>query len=275
MDKDFEKWLKQDELFDYYKTNPEQQDEIFKDYHREKEYINPENIDEWVKWLCNNPELAEKQYSLTVKNLKDRVQNTEPFLSANIIQNLPENFIVWKTEINNHNGKYREKKIKEQITLLNGVLNEWQYPTKIEQQAVESVRSYLVEQLEYWESELKNLPTQPIDKQQNRTKQLIVESFENMDKKGWQYAFSTEQDYNLFANLLTNFFEYKDYSIPETAIQLKRSCKTKVAKALGEIHKELSNENKLSTDTEYFNIIKVLSHFQNEKQRDLYKALTR
>jgi len=275
MDKDFEKWLKQDELFDYYKTNPEQQDEIFKDYQREKEYINPENIDEWVKWLCNNPELAEKQYSLTVKNLKDRVQNTEPFLSANIIQNLPENFIVWKTEINNHNGKYREKKIKEQITLLNGVLNEWQYPTKIEQQAVESVRSYLVEQLEYWESELKNLPTQPIDKQQNRTKQLIVESFENMDKKGWQYAFSTEQDYNLFANLLTNFFEYKDYSIPETAIQLKRSCKTKVAKALGEIHKELSNENKLSTDTEYFNIIKVLSHFQNEKQRDLYKALTR
>ena len=264
MDKDFEKWLKQDELFDYYKTNPEQQDEIFKDY-----------IDEWVKWLCNNPELAEKQYSLTVNNLKERVQNTEPFLSANIIQNIPENFIVWKTEINNHNGKYREKKIKEQITLLNGVLNEWQYPTKIEQQAVESVRPYLVEQLEYWESELKNLPPQSIDKQQNRTKQLIVETFENMDKKGWQYAFSTEQDYNLFTNLLTNFFEYKDYSIPETAIQLKRSCKTKVAKALGEIHKELSNENKLSTDTEYFNIIRVLSHFQNEKERDLYKALTR
>jgi len=275
MDKDFEKWLKQDELFDYYKTNPEQQDEIFKDYQREKEYINPENIDEWVKWLCNNPELAEKQYSLTVNNLKERVQNTEPFLSANIIQNLPENFIVWKTEINNHNGKYREKKIKEQITLLNGVLNEWQYPTKIEQQAVESVRPYLVEQLEYWESELKNLLPQSIDKQQNRTKQLIVETFENMDKKGWQYAFSTEQDYNLFTNLLTNFFEYKDYSIPETAIQLKRSCKTKVAKALGEIHKELSNENKLSTDTEYFNIIRVLSHFQNEKERDLYKALTR
>tara|TARA_R110000796_G_scaffold54597_2_gene127582 strand:- start:1914 stop:2741 length:828 start_codon:yes stop_codon:yes gene_type:complete len=275
MDKDFEKWLKQDELFDYYKTNPEQQDEIFKDYQREKEYINPENIDEWVKWLCNNPELAEKQYSLTVNNLKERVQNTEPFLSANIIQNIPENFIVWKTEINNHNGKYREKKIKEQITLLNGVLNEWQYPTKIEQQAVESVRPYLVEQLEYWESELKNLPPQSIDKQQNRTKQLIVETFENMDKKGWQYAFSTEQDYNLFTNLLTNFFEYKDYSIPETAIQLKRSCKTKVAKALGEIHKELSNENKLSTDTEYFNIIRVLSHFQNEKERDLYKALTR
>ena len=160
MDKDFEKWLKQDELFDYYKTNPERQDEIFKDYQREKEYINPENIDEWVKWLCNNPELAEKQYPLTVNNLKERVQNTEPFLSANIIQNLPENFILWKTEIDNHNGKYREKKIKEQITLLNGVLNKWKYPTEIEQQAVESVRPYLVEQLEYWQKELKALPPQ-------------------------------------------------------------------------------------------------------------------
>jgi|TARA_R110002153_G_C13330970_1_gene498000 phosphoglycolate phosphatase-like HAD superfamily hydrolase len=123
--------------------------------------------------------------------------------------------------------------------------------------------------------QIQTLPPQPIDKQQNRTKQVIAETFENMDKKGWQYAFSTEQDYNLFTNLLTNFFEYKDYSIPETAIQPKRSCKTKVAKALGEIHKELSNENKLSTDTEYFNIIRVLSHFQNEKERDLYKALTR
>ena len=174
MDIDFEKWLNRMNYLIITKPTLNNRMKIFKDYQREKEYINPENIDEWVKWLCNNPELAEKQYSLTVKNLKDRVQNTEPFLSANIIQNLPENFIVWKTEINNHNGKYREKKIKEQITLLNGVLNEWQYPTKIEQQAVESVRSYLVEQLEYWESELKNLPTQPIDKQQNRTKQLLL-----------------------------------------------------------------------------------------------------
>ena len=96
-----------------------------------------------------------------------------------------------------------------------------------------------------------------------------------MDKKGWKYAFTSEQDSNLFTDLLTNFFEYKDYSIPETPIQLKRGCKTKVAKALGKIHKELSNENKLTTDTNYFNLIRVLSHFESEEQNDLYKALTR
>lgn len=119
------------------------------------------------------------------------------------------------------------------------------------------------------------LPPQPIDKEQNRTKNVIAATFENIDKKGWAYAFTSEQDYNLFTDLLTNFFEYKDYSIPETPIQLKRGCKTKVAKALGEIHKELSNENKLTTDTNYFNLVRVLSHFESEKQNDLYKALTR
>ncbi|SKB35091.1 hypothetical protein [Maribacter arcticus] len=119
------------------------------------------------------------------------------------------------------------------------------------------------------------LPPQPIDENQNRTKRVIAETFENMDKKGWQYAFANEQDYNLFTDLLTNFFEYNDYSIPEKAIQLKRGCKTKLAKALGEIHKELSNENKLTNDTEYFKLIGALSHFERENQNDLYKALTR
>jgi hypothetical protein len=121
---------------------------------------------------------------------------------------------------------------------------------------------------------LKTLPPQPIDKEQNRTKQVITETFENMDKKGWQYAFSTEQDYNLFTDLLTNFFEYKDYSIPETAIQLKRTCKTKVAKTLGEIHAELS-ETPLNSDIEYFKIVKVLNHFKEVSNFALVKAMQR
>lgn len=119
------------------------------------------------------------------------------------------------------------------------------------------------------------LPPQPISVNESRTKKVIFETITNIDKQGWQYAFVSEQDYNLFTDLLTNFFEYKPYTLPETIIQLKRTCKTKVAKALGEIHKELSNENKLSTDTKYFQLIRVLSHFEKETEGDLYKALTR
>ncbi len=122
---------------------------------------------------------------------------------------------------------------------------------------------------------VKALPPQPISVNESRTKRVIIEAFTNMDKQGWKYAFVSEQDFNLFTDLLTNFFEYKPYKLPETIIQLKRTCKTKVAKALGEIHKELSNENKLSTDTKYFQLIRVLSHFEKETEGDLYKALTR
>jgi hypothetical protein len=121
----------------------------------------------------------------------------------------------------------------------------------------------------------KALPYQPISVNESRTKKVIFETITNIDKQGWQYAFVSEQDYNLFTDLLTNFFEYKPYTLPETTIQLKRTCKTKVAKALGEIHKELSNENKLSTDTKYFQLVRTLSHFEKETEGDLYKALTR
>jgi hypothetical protein len=132
----------------------------------------------------------------------------------------------------------------------------------------ESIYLYLI-------NEIQGLPPQPISINESRTKKVIFETFENIDKQGWQYAFVSELDYNLFTDLLTIFFEYKPYTLPETTIQLKRTCKTKVAKALGEIHKVLSNENKLSTDTEYFKIIRVLNHFKNETEGDLYKALTR
>ena len=124
---------------------------------------------------------------------------------------------------------------------------------------------------EYNEIYNKTLPLQPI----SRTKKVIFEIIANMDKQGWQYAFGSEQNYIFFTDLLVNFFEYKPYTLPETVIQLKRTCKTKVAKALGEIHKELSNENKLSTDTKYFELIRVLSPFEKETEGDLYKALTR
>lgn len=129
--------------------------------------------------------------------------------------------------------------------------------------------------IEFLQNRLITLPPQTININGSRTKKVIFETFANIDKQGWEYAFVSEQDYNLFVDLLTNFFEYQPYTLPEAKIQLKRTCKTKLAKALGEIHKELSNENKLTTDTKYFQLIKVLSHFEKETNGDLYKALTR
>lgn len=233
------------------------------------------NIDEWVEWMTRNPELAEKYYPEIMQGLTERIKSSEPFLTALIIQKLPDHFPNWKTEAEKYLCIKRKKMIQGYIDLIKAVLIEYEYPSEIEQKAVESVRAELTEQLEYWNNELKALPPQPISVNESRTKKVIFETITNIDKQGWQYAFFSEQDYNLFTDLLTNFFEYKPYTLPETIIQLKRTCKTKVAKALGEIHKELSNENKLRTDTKYFQLIRVLSHFEKETKEDLYKALTR
>jgi hypothetical protein len=106
----------------------------------------------------------------------------------------------------------------------------------------------------------------------SRTKQLIIEEIKTIDVKGWEYSFRSEMDYNTFTDLLTNYFEHKEYSLPKTIIRLQKACKTKLAKALREIHKKLS-ENTLISDVKYFEIIKCLNHF--EKETDLYKVIAR
>lgn len=114
-----------------------------------------------------------------------------------------------------------------------------------------------------------------LNKQESKTKDIIINTLNGIDIKGWQYAFRNEHDFRLFTDLLTNFFEYNSYTLPIETIMLKKGCKTKLAKALGEIHNELSNENKLIHDNNYFELIKILNHFKKEPKEDLYKALTR
>jgi hypothetical protein len=121
---------------------------------------------------------------------------------------------------------------------------------------------------------LKAVPVDTIS-EQNHTKKIIHTAFRDMHHKGWEFVFRTKEDYNLFTDLLTNFFEYKAYKLPQNKIKIKTRTKTAVAKVLREIHELLSNENKLSTDIRYFELIKILSHFEKTKQKDLYKALTR
>jgi hypothetical protein len=111
----------------------------------------------------------------------------------------------------------------------------------------------------------------------SRTKQVIIDALESIDKvNGWKYAFNNENDYNIFLDLLTNYFEYKPYSIPQKTISLKRDCKTRLAKAFSPIHKELSNENKkLKSDLDFFQLIRVLSHFKSSTDAEIYQAITR
>lgn len=110
----------------------------------------------------------------------------------------------------------------------------------------------------------------------DRTKNIIIAKFAALDKnKGGLYAFDNDKDYNLFVEMLTCFFTYQHYDLPNQTIRLKKGCKTRLAKTLGDIHRELSNEKSLKGDDNFFVIVKKLNQFENESDLELYKALTR
>jgi hypothetical protein len=119
------------------------------------------------------------------------------------------------------------------------------------------------------------LPDQPTSVETSRTLKEINKQFENMDKNGRAYAFISEEDCNTFTDILRRFFEFKEYTLPKTPIQLRRGCKTKLAATLGKIHSELSNVDNFSSDIKYFEIVKCLSHYSKLTNSELYKSLTR
>ncbi len=111
-----------------------------------------------------------------------------------------------------------------------------------------------------------------------KTKQTIEMIFNRLGRndEGWKYAFWDENDYNEYVDLLAKFFAREDYSIPTVKIQLKRNTKTKVAKALGTIHGEITHKN-LKHDKPFFEIARVLNLLDEEFPTDdgLYNALSK
>ena len=233
------------------------------------------NFEQYLKHL----DLFQKNEPEKYKFIKEIADEFKDIDLSKLIENIALSFETNKKRFSELTGKsIKEVFLKEQIELYTYANHRFNRFGDYANEMFNKYQPVFIEALGYWKTEFQNLkalPPQPISVNESRTKKVIFETITNIDKQGWQYAFVSETDYNLFTDLLTNFFEYKPYTLPETIIQLKRTCKTKVAKALGEIHKELSNENKLSTDTKYFQLIRVLSHFEKETEGDLYKALTR
>lgn len=128
------------------------------------------------------------------------------------------------------------------------------------------------------EFELKFWNTEPKEaKNISKTRASILNAINAIDKnQGWEYVFKTQQDFDTFVDLLTCYFEYKDYTIPQQLIELKRGCKTRLAKTLNPIYKDLGNENKnLKSDNDFFGIVRVLSFFKKMTDAEIYQAITR
>lgn len=108
------------------------------------------------------------------------------------------------------------------------------------------------------------------ENEESRTKPILIKYF-----NGIKDCFQRKEDYNLFIDILTNFFEYKPYEFPNNPIELKRGSKTKVFAIFNPIHKELSNKDALKTDVEYFEIIRLLSPYRDLADIEIYKGITR
>ena len=102
---------------------------------------------------------------------------------------------------------------------------------------------------------------------------LITENFNNLNN-GWQYAFLTEDDFNKYVTILTDFFEGNSGINEVQVIKLKNGSMTAVAKVLNDIQRELS-EVALKSNKEYFNIIRLLSVFKDKNDDYIYRALTK
>lgn len=147
---DFIRWLKQDELFEYYNANPDQQEAIYKHYQREKENIQPKNFDYWFDWAVNNLEAAEKEYPAMFALMKEAAKEAPPYFTAAIIEKTPEHFSKWKSDIENCLPATRKKKIEQYIELIELLLYQLEFASDIENNAVTKIRPELLEMEQYF-----------------------------------------------------------------------------------------------------------------------------
>lgn len=112
-------------------------------------------------------------------------------------------------------------------------------------------------------------------KEPSQTRDLITEIINGIDRdKGWEYAFRSKEDLDAFIELLTCFFEQREYCLPDEVIRLRKGSKTRMATIIKDIHSELVLENKtLKGDGLFFDIVRILHPFSHAS--DLYKTISR
>lgn len=118
------------------------------------------NIDHGFGFMTRNPKMAEKYFYEIMQLHIAQIRSGDPFAVAIVIDQIPDLFPKWKAEAEKYSDIKKQKKIQEYIDILETFLFEYEYPSETEQRAINSVRPYLTEQLEYWYKELKALPPQ-------------------------------------------------------------------------------------------------------------------
>ena len=111
--------------------------------------------------------------------------------------------------------------------------------------------------------------------EENSTVQLIRDFFNDMieESNDGKSPFFKTQDYDFYVDLLTMYFEKKQYDIEDKTIEVKLSIKTKFGSTLGRIHERFKGTR--NAEPAFFNIIRVLKPFKDDSNRQIQKAIRR
>ena len=242
MNKDFEKWLKKEivdneNFYQYYIDNPDQQEDIHKQYEIDTASKEQES---WLEWSVRNPELAKREFPNMINDLEIRISNSEPYVTALIIQKIPEGFVKRKNEFDQQLGIKRKKLIQEYINLISYALNFRDNSPEIEREAVLNVQEELIEELEYWQEKLSEITikqTKTINANNNRSESIKS----SIDK--WLYEFLENDtldkvNYNLLSDSLIHYLDKNSFPHISTTIHIGRVNVKRIGWAINRILKE-------------------------------------
>lgn len=106
----------------------------------------------------------------------------------------------------------------------------------------------------------------------DRTKTIILEKFEEMDLKGWEYAFLSKTDFDYFVQLLTIYFEH-GIIVEKKHIEVRKRCRSKLGSTIGDIYSTLGET--LKQDKDFLELVKMLSCFKGEVDKTIIQILQR
>jgi hypothetical protein len=122
-------------------------------------------------------------------------------------------------------------------------------------------------------SKKKNLEIQKI---KSEIREYVKEKVESIDiNLRWKYVFFTNDDFNLFLDLMSNFFAGTPYKLPEV-VNLMPKCKGRFARVLHTIHKKyrLRTPNKIK-DQDFFKIVRTFNLFKELTDSEIYSDISR
>lgn len=118
-----------------------------------KKWLKENDMDDWITWMQNNPDLADKEYPSLIKGLKKRIKKNPSYKAANYIQEYPKFFNQHKIEVEELIGPTKRKRILQQIEAIYSILHYDDSNNEIVLGAVNSVKDDLFYQLEQWKIE--------------------------------------------------------------------------------------------------------------------------